>query len=156
MTDRATRRPVVVIGVGNVMRGDDGVGPVAVELLDHEGFVGAETLVLDGESTRLLDAWSSRRRAIVIDAIRLGDPAGTVHELEVGRDLLPAWTAETSSHETGLAEAVELSRALDRLPDRLLVFGIEPGDVSPGPGLSPEVEAALPELVARVRKALTP
>ena len=83
--------PALVIGLGNAMRHDDGIGPAAIELLERVAPPLADTVVLDGESTRLIEAWRDRPRAIVIDAVVAGDAAGTIHEVEVGIDALPAW-----------------------------------------------------------------
>lgn len=153
------RHAVVVIGIGNTMRGDDGIGPAAVDCLEqrHPRGPAAELdlLVLDGEPTRMIEAWRDRRRAIVIDAVRAGGEAGAIHRLEVGRDPLPRVVASTSSHSTGVAEAVELAMTLDRLPEELIVLGVEPSDVSLGNGLSDEVRKALGTLVRRVEDEAT-
>lgn len=146
--------PVVIIGIGNPMRGDDGVGPAAVACLEHtdpallEGE--PELIALDGEPARLLEAWRGRRLAIVIDAARSDKAAGSIHRIEVGRDPLPPWATGSSSHSAGLAEAVALGRTLDRLPRQLIVFGVEPGDLTLGEGLSSAVSAALPALIEQV------
>jgi hydrogenase maturation protease len=143
---------LVIIGIGNPMRHDDGIGPAAVACLERTDLAdtGPEFLTLGGEPARLLEAWHDRRRTIVIDAARSGAAAGTIHRVEVGADPLPPWTAGSSSHSAGLAEAVALGRALDRLPEQLIVFGVEAADVSLGEGLSSEVSAALPCLVRQV------
>jgi hydrogenase maturation protease len=140
----------VVIGIGNPMRSDDGIGAAAVALLQNT----VDCIALDGEATRLIDAWEGRAHAIVIDAVISGAPAGTVHRLDPERDTLPATPAAISSHAAGLSEALELARVLDRLPERLTVYGVEAADVSPGPDLSPEVAVALPELLARIKTEL--
>jgi len=140
---------VVIIGIGNTYRADDGVGHAAAEAL--MGMVpDAEVLLLDGEATRLVDAWAGRRLAIVLDALRSGDPPGTVHRIEVGTDPWPATFPHLSSHSAGLESAVALGRALGRTPGVLVVYGIEPADLSNGHGLSEAVEKALPRLIGRV------
>ena len=143
---------LVIIGIGNPMRRDDGIGPAAVACLERTDLAGAgpELLTLGGEPTGLLEAWQRRWRTIVIDAARSDATAGTIHRVEVGADPLPPWAAGSSSHSAGLAEAVALGRALDRLPEHLIVFGVEAADVSLGEGLSGEVRAALPSLVRQV------
>jgi hydrogenase maturation protease len=144
----------VIIGIGNPMRRDDGVGPAAVACLEGTDLTRpegeTELMVLDGEPTRLLEAWRDRQRAIVIDAARSDGVAGSIHRVEVGHDPLPRWATGSSSHSAGLAEALALGRALDRLPQQLIVFGVEVGDLTLGEGLSGAVCAALPALVERV------
>lgn len=147
--------PFVVVGVGNPMRGDDGIGPAAIGLLRQPGLAAdVELMVIDGEATRLVEAWQGRHVAVVVDATILGSVPGSIHRVEVGVDQLPGWSPGASSHSTGLADAVELGRALDRLPQRLIIFGIEPANVALGAGLSKPVEAALPTLVQAIEGEL--
>ena len=155
---RAEAAPIIVIGMGNPMRRDDGVGHALLEKLDGESFgcsAGIDLLALDGESTRLLEAWRGRRRAIIVDAGGRGDVPGSIHRLEVGTDELPAGSSSASSHSAGLAEAVALAGVLDALPDQLVVLAVEPADMSQGEGLSGPVAAILPELADRVRNEAT-
>ena len=81
-----------------------------------------------------------------------GTAPGTVHRLDAGEPPSPAAMFGTSTHHLGLAEAVELARALDRLPERLVVFGIEGADSAPGDELTPEVEAGAARAADAVRE----
>ena len=155
MSDQA---PIVVIGIGNPMRRDDGVGHALLSELAGESFgcPGAiELLALDGESTRLIEAWRGRRRAIIVDAGGCGDPPGSIHRLEVGIDELPKGSSPASSHSAGLTEAVALGDVVDALPDELILLAVEPADMSQGEGLSEPVAAALPDLADLVRREVT-
>lgn len=148
----SVRAPHAIIGIGNSMRGDDGIGETVIHQLAHTELALHEhheidLLLLDGEGTRLLDAWRGRELVIVVDAVRGGDEPGSIHRVEVGVDPLPPWSRSTSSHGAGLAAAIDLARLLDVLPRELVVFGVEPGDLSMGEGLSPEVMAVVPRLV---------
>ena len=140
---------VVIIGVGNPYRRDDGVGHAAAEAF-AEHLPAIKVVLLDGEPTRLVDAWEGHQVAIVLDAVRRGDPPGTIHRFEVGTEPLPEAFLHPSTHGAGLESAVALGRALDRNPEVLIVFGIEPADMTEGNGLSEPVEAALPSLVDRL------
>ena len=156
-----TARPVV-IGVGNPMRGDDGVGAAAVDGVRQRVALdapGPDLVVLDGEPTRLIDAWRDREQVIVIDAARSGAPPGTIHRIELGSTIdpdhpangpMPGSTRSASSHGAGVAEAIALAGALDALPTRLVLLAVEAADVAMGAGLSPAVSAVVPELVERV------
>lgn len=157
------RPPVAVIGIGNRMRGDDGLGPAAIDLLAGGPDLPAgtvEVIVLDGEPTRLVDAWDRRRLAVVVDAIVTGERPGTAHRFEVGAegesegDELPVPRAGPSSHGAGPAEAVALGRVLGRLPERLVFIGLEPAMLDLDPQLSPPVRAALPGLLTMIRSEL--
>jgi len=127
------------------MRRDDGVGPAVVEHLDarHSPTNDVDLVILDGEPTRVIQEWDQRQLVVVIDAVFAGSTPGTVHRIEFGTDPVPPQGAAPSSHATGLAEAIALARALERLPSGLVLLGVEPRDVSLGLGLSPEVEAVV-------------
>ncbi len=126
---------VAVIGVGNPWRRDDGVGwAVAAAAGRRLGKV-VDVVECDGEPSRLLDAWCELDVAVVVDAVRSGASPGTVHVWDDVPDL-PVASSVTGSHALGIADAVALGRALDRLPTRLIVIGIEVDDTSSGQGLS--------------------
>lgn len=133
------------------MRHDDGVGPAVVEHLDalDAPIDDIDLVMLDGEPTRVIEEWDQRQLVVVIDAVFAGSAPGTTHRIEFGVDPVPPQDAAPSSHATGLAEAIALARALDRLPAGLVLLGVEPRDVSLGLGLSPEVEAVVSSVAAQ-------
>lgn len=133
----------VVIGVGNSARGDDGAGVVAAQRMVPQGLVATAPF-------QLLELWEGADDVVVVDSARSGAPPGTVHRFEVGSHALPTGLLAGSTHAIGVTEVVELARALDRLPPRLTVYGIEVGGLSHGGALSPEVEAAVETVVAEV------
>lgn len=147
---------IAVIGVGNEFRRDDGVGWAVIARLRKR--TGAPPLppdtvlaTCDGDPARLIGLWEDAGLAVVVDAAHAhpGSP-GRVHRLELDGERLAGSTA-TSSHGLGLGEAVELARALGRLPERLVVYAVEGADDSLGTGLSPAVAAAVAPLVDTVR-----
>lgn len=149
------REPVVIIGLGNTLRRDDGVGPLILDACRYEPIPGCDLVELDGDAMCLVDAWSDRTLAIVVDAVCTGEDAGTFHELHV--DDVASEQAEqlaTSACCMKVAEALRLGRKLGRLPDELRVVGIEPGDLKHGFGLSPPVAAAMEGLESRVREVV--
>ena len=98
----------------------------------------------------LIEEWASADEAIVIDAVSSGADPGTIHRLEANEARLPTGLFRGSTHALGVAEAVELARALERLPARLTVIGIEGAVFEAGRGLTPAVEAAVGEVVAKM------
>lgn len=156
----ARRAEDVVIAVGNRFRRDDGVGAAVLDALrsrradGHPVLGGVDLVELDGEATRLVDAWQGRSLAILVDAMRHAElRAGEVVELHGPEGLARPGTA-VSSHSTGVAEAARLGRVLGRLPDRVVVLGVVCADLGEGPGLSDAVAAAVPEVAARVEGIL--
>jgi hydrogenase maturation protease len=138
---------VIVIGVGNEFRRDDAVGLIAVRRLREHGVNGEEH---EGDLATLANRWEQADGVILIDAAKSGAPPGTVHRLDVSSAPLDRQLFKCSTHALGLADIIELSRALRTLPARVLVFGVEVRDVSAGIGLSLEVDRALQTLINEV------
>ena len=137
------RGTVVVIGVGNEFRRDDGAGPAVIDQLRGLVPVGVGLVITDGEPTRLIEAWTGAALAVVVDAVRAEPPhPGRVHRFVVDRP--GAGVARTaSSHGFGFDDAIALAAALDRMPGRLIVHAIEAADLTQGTGLTPAVTAAV-------------
>ena len=153
----APSRRVVVIGVGNEFRRDDGIGPEVVSRLQGQtaGTVPAvQLLISDGEPTRMIEAWTGASLAVVVDAILASLPnPGRRHRIELDRadfwDIRPV-----SSHGLSLGNAIGLAKALDRMPDRLIIHAVEAADFGQGIGLTPAVAAAAAPLTAAVLRDL--
>jgi hydrogenase maturation protease len=155
----AARR--VVLGVGNEYRRDDGFGPrVLTELStlrerDHR-LLDVDLRIGDGEPTRMLDLWSGAGLAIVVDAVRAGpERAGQRIELEMPADGELPGPAAAGTHGVGLGATVALARALDRLPDRLVVLAVFGREFGFGAGLTASVEAAVAPVTRRARQLAT-
>ena len=140
---------VVVVGVGNPFRGDDGAGPEVARLLAERLPADVEVVEHDGDPAGLLDCWADARVAYVVDAVVSDDPPGTVHRVEISRDggTVPGATRRDSSHALGLGDAVQLARVLDRLPERLVLVGITGASFTTGTPLSEEVHRAAATVV---------
>jgi hydrogenase maturation protease len=132
---------VLVVGVGNPDRGDDGVGPAVVGELARRAPAGVD-LVDVQLPTGLSEAWEGRDDVVVVDAVRTGREAGSVVVQQVA-DRRMVRSGVAGSHGFGVADAIELARALDRLPARVTLVGVEAADFTPGSGLSPRVAAAV-------------
>jgi hydrogenase maturation protease len=147
---------VVVIGVGNPYRSDDGVGPAVVDLLRHKDIPGVSLTCSLGETTELIEQWAGVAVAIVVDAVR-ARPAhpGRVHHLVVP-DVHTERIRAASSHGLDFGEAVELARVLDRLPGRLELYAIEVDRIGYGQGLSPPVVAAAQRVAEEILAKLSP
>ncbi|HUJ56427.1 MAG TPA: hydrogenase maturation protease [Gaiellaceae bacterium] len=133
----------VVIGVGNPLRGDDAAGVAVAERLRDRVPPGVEVVACAEEPSRLMEAWGDAETVVLVDTVASGAPPGTLHRFEAGDAPVPARAFRSSTHAIGLAETIELARALGRLPKRVLVYGIEGGGFATGEGLSPPVEDAV-------------
>jgi hydrogenase maturation protease len=142
---------VVVIGVGNTMRRDDGAGIAIVERARALLPSRVEVRTLGGEATALLDAWAGADLAMVVDAVSWEHPpASGVTRIDVtsAPDALTGFGAGTSSHGLGVAEAVALGRVLDRLPSHLVLLLVALEEEGHGEGLSSTVEGYVDDAVA--------
>jgi hydrogenase maturation protease len=133
----------LLIGLGNDLRGDDAAGLLVAREAREREHRGIEILESGGEPVDLLDAWEAAEAVVVADAVTAGAEPGAVQRLDAGAGPLPAPFAAPSTHFLGLAEAVELGRALGRLPPKLTVFGIEGADFAAGAEPTPAVLAAV-------------
>ena len=136
-----------VVGVGNAFRGDDAVGLEVVRMLD-----GVTTFECEGEPVSILDRWEGFDRAILVDAMRSGAPPGSVRRIEVTDEPLPPELHRASTHLVGVADAVELARALGRLPRSVVVYGIEGKSFDAGTELTPAVAAAAAVVAGRIQE----
>lgn len=148
--ENSERPTTVVVGLGNPILRDDGVGFHVVEALRgrlDERRVEVVQACVGG--FRLLETLAGRRRAVLVDAVRLGGRPGQVYRLSA-EDFRGSIRA-ASPHEAGLPEALALGRQLGMEMPEVAVVGIEPAEVEEfGEGLTPAVAAAIPEAVALV------
>lgn len=143
----------LVLGIGNVLMGDEGVGVHAIEYLQRESWP-ADVELVDGGTGgfHLLDYLSAKEPLVMIDATFDGKPVGTVTTLrpKYARDFPRA----LSAHDIGLRDLVEAAQLTGALPDVHLIT-VSIGIIRPMEMvLSPMVEAALPAVALAVRAAL--
>lgn len=145
------RNPLLVLGLGNLLCQDDGVGVAAVAwLLDrYEPAEGVR--VLDGGTLglSLLPTLESADTVLIVDAIRADGPAGSPVRLE-GEEVAHAAEHRLSVHQVGVSDLIGAARWQGCLPGRLLLLGVVPESMELGVERTPAVEAALPALVDRV------
>jgi hydrogenase maturation protease len=134
---------VLVVGLGNEYRSDDGAGPaVAAYVADRaSGKVDATVI---GEPLDLLGKWDDTGLCVVADATRSGAPPGTVQLVDLGADG-DADAAATSTHGMDLARVLRLARVVGGAPRRVVVVGIEGESFADGSRLSETVAAAVAE-----------
>jgi hydrogenase maturation protease len=138
---------VLVLGVGNPGRGDDGAGRAVAQALRGALPRAIELAECEGEATGILARLENASAALIIDACASGAPAGTVHRFDVSQAPLPQAAFGVSTHGFGLHEAIELARALGQLPARCVVYAIEGANFETGAPLSPAAAAAVREVV---------
>jgi len=145
----------VILCLGNPLMGDDGLGLAALARLRLSGKVPAEITVEDGGTwgLNLLPVIESANRLLIIDAIRSGQPPGTLVRLE--HEDLPRYLAhKLSPHEVDLKEILALSELRGTMPETIVALGIEPAHVELAAELTPIVASAMDLLVDAVYQEL--
>lgn len=134
---------MLILGCGNPDRADDAAGLlVAARLRD----LGIDAHEHSGDMLALMDEWSREEEVILVDAVVSGAAPGAITTWDARQAALPPDYFPCSTHALGVAEAVELARALGRLPRRLIVYGIEATNFEPGGSLSSGVAVAVERL----------
>jgi hydrogenase maturation protease len=149
--------PALVVGLGSVDRGDDGIGPVVAA---HVGTLDLPhvRVATHEDPTSLVELMAGFDTVVVVDAMRSRAPAGTVTTLHAGAGRPPIGArmdpGPAGTHGLGLAMAIELARVLGRLPEHVDVVAVEADTFEHGTGLSAAVAAAVPVAVAAVLGSL--
>ncbi len=133
-------------------RSDDAVGLLIARRLKENANETVCVLEQSGDGTALMSAWANKDHVVVVDAVSSGQAPGTIHSIDAIQESIPSRFFSCSTHNLGIAEAVELGRTLDQLPDRLQIFGIEGKNFEPGEGLSAEVEQAMEKAIGAIIK----
>jgi len=138
----------LILGLGNLLCSDDGVGVVAAQMIAETRSVPEGVQVLDGGTLglALLPYLEDAAQAILVDAIETDAPPGTLVRLE-GDEVGPAVASRLSVHQVGVADLIEAARWRDRIPPTLVLLGIVPATTELRVDLSPAVQAALPALL---------
>ena len=145
----------IVLGVGNVLLRDEGVGIRAVEELRRRFEFGDDVELLDGGTAgiELLRYLDGKDDIVIVDAIAAEQPPGTVMRVE-GEDVPRTFHQRISPHQIGLSDMLATALLTDCLTGQMVMFGIEPKDLTTGLTLTPEVETGLDKLVGAVVEEL--
>ena len=144
---------VLIIGVGNELRGDDGAGPRVAAALSALGY---HADAHEGDGAELIEMWQGEDAVYLVDASSSGSAPGTRRRIDASETPLQSDFFRYSSHMFGLAEAIETARALGRLPKRVVVFAIEGADFATGAVMTAEVTASCDVVAADIARELGP
>ena len=132
----------VVIGVGNRWRRDDAAGLEVIDALRERVDDAVSLVESDGEPTRLLDAFELAPKVIMVDAVVAGADPGTIHRF-TNESLPNQMGIGQSSHLVQLYETIALGKLLDKLPNGLVLIGIEALNFDNGEGMTDAVVAGI-------------
>lgn len=150
MTKRAAVGTIRVIGVGNAWRGDDLVGLQAAQRLRERLGPSVEVIEAEGDGLALLDLMEGVEYVILIDAVKGGGLPGTTIRLDLSE--MSSWgtAVPCSTHAIGIAGAIDLARAMGRLPKQIILYGIEIESVDSGISISESVRKGLDIVVEQI------
>lgn len=148
--------PVLVLGIGNLLLGDEGAGLRVVENLTARYTLPPEVEALDGGTMgmALLPYLAGRRLLLLIDAVRTGAAPGTVVQMELS-DPAAFCRGKISPHQIGIAEVLAVAALTNELPGRMVVIGVEPKEMNTGLTLSPEISDQIGAMADMVAAELT-
>jgi hydrogenase maturation protease len=142
---------VLVLGIGNLVMSDDGVGVVVVQRLQREYRLPGYVDVMDGGTLGLdiLPRLEGIERLVVVDAVETGQKPGTCVRL-TGEELPIALETKISPHQMGLKDLLAVARLMGHFPREMVLIGVQPGDIEIGTELTPAVEAQVDNMLAAV------
>jgi len=143
---------ILIIGLGNPYRNDDGVGFYVIDELHKSGLQNTDLLKMNPDGYQLMEAWKDREWVIIVDAAVSDENIGTINEFDALNEEMPRDLSPISSHSINLAETISLARTLDQLPENLHVFAIEARNFEHGNIVSPEVKKAAISVVDKIFK----
>ncbi len=149
-------KTIIVLGVGNILLKDEGVGVRVVEELERRYDFPDNVRVVDGgtQGLWLMATLQEAHHLIVVDAVNGGGQPGTVYRLEK-KDLPTGLRAKQSAHDSDLVEALNLCKLLETEPETVVVVGIEPADIQPfGLELTDAVSSKVEHLIGNVLNEL--
>ena len=142
---------ILVLGIGNVLLTDEGVGVRALKELERRYIYPENVELLDGGTAgiELLRHIRNRDYLIIIDAMKWNQKPGTVGRVE-GDDVPAAFRTRISPHQLGLSDLLAAAMLTDELPKNLVLFGVEPESLDIGLDLTDTVEASLEKLTGAI------
>lgn len=147
---------IVVVGLGNDYRGDDACGLIVARKIASLTLDGVHTVDGIADGTDLFELWDSSTVMILIDCAHSGSAPGTLHRFEPLSGPFPEHLMNPySTHSFSIGKTLQLARALDNIPARVIVYGIEGREFTPGAGLSTEVRKSMDSAVAAIRNDIT-
>jgi hydrogenase maturation protease len=145
---------VLVIGIGNEYRSDDGVG-LAIARKIHGKHISSITVKeWSGEGAALVELWSGFKSVIIIDAVSSGAKPGTIFKFDACKEPVPAKFFHYSTHAFSIAEAIELARTMKMLPSSLFVYGIEGLNFTAGTNISKAVQNSADQIIEQILKTI--
>lgn len=147
-------RKTLLIGIGNKYRSDDGIGLIVADEMDKKQLPSLNIKKESGEGAALMETWQGFQNIVIVDAVSSGAMPGTIYTIQAHKEIVPKQFFHYSSHAFGIAEAIELARTMNTLPQKLIIYGIEGKEFSAGTTSSPAVLEAARKVIEHIESEL--
>jgi hydrogenase maturation protease len=151
----AVAQHAIVLGVGNLLQSDEGVGPQAIDRIGRDYRLPPQVSLIDGGTSamELLDDLAHAGLLLIIDAVAHGAEPGSIRILE-GDEVPRFFTLKLSPHQVGLSDVLATLQLSDESPRETVIIGVEPASLALGMELSAPVSHAMPRLIDEVLQRL--
>ena len=146
-----SRTRTLVICLGNEHRGDDAFGPRVARCLGSTLEPAARVVAHRGDELALIELWRDQDRVILVDAIAIDRPPGTILHFDVSHGAAPLELGGASTHALGAGGAIEIARALGQLPGKFEIIAVAGSRFDLGAPLTPEVASGVDTVVRQLR-----
>jgi len=144
---------VAIIGIGNILRKDDGIGVHVINELEKEGLTSTIQLVDGGTSTLdMLGYFLDYERIIVVDCLKAGYEPGTIYKIKA-EDIKNYKKESLSIHDVQILDVVKMANMMERFPS-VVIFGIEPKEIEFDLEMSDVMKSKIPEVIKLIKKEL--
>jgi len=144
----------LIIGIGNRFRSDDAVGLIVADKLKELALPHTRVIHHNSDGMMLMQEWKNAESVILIDAVYSGNRPGKIHHIDLRNNKLRNDYFRFSTHLFSLPDAVNLSRLLNELPNRFMLYGIEGKNFEAGNECSPEVSSCFDNTIAVILQEL--
>jgi hydrogenase maturation protease len=154
---KSVAKDVIVLGLGNVLMSDEGIGVSVIERLQKQAakFPHVEFIDAGTGGMAILHLIANRKKAVIVDCALMGQAPGTIRRFTPDDIKSVKQVSHFSLHDVDILKVLELSKQLDECPPDVIIFGIEPARVEQGDTLSPELAAQIGEYVKIISRSLT-
>jgi hydrogenase maturation protease len=150
------RKDIVVLGLGNVLMRDEGIGIYVLERLQKTAakFPNAEFIDAGTGGMNVLHLIANRKKAVIVDCAMMGQLPGTICRFTPDDVKSVKQVSHFSLHDIDILKVLELSKQLDECPPEVIIFGIEPAKIEQGDALSPDIAARIDEYAEFIGKVI--
>ncbi|MGD1046493.1 MAG: hydrogenase maturation protease [Bacteroidota bacterium] len=143
-------RKVLLIGIGNEYRSDDGIGLLIAKEIRKKQIPSVTVKEESGEGAALMEAWQGFQNVFIVDAVSSGAMPGTVFRIDANKETVPKKFFHYSTHAFSVSETIELARAMNVLPPKVVIYGIEGNNFAAGTTISLLIQQTAHKIIDQI------